>query len=287
MKRLLLFFALLFSAYISFQVFISMRVQLDIDTQMSAKTFQVPYDEIESLFPYFPNISVTTIPLSAYKAYLYFTYSDVNKALSTLDNSENVNPYIFFNESLKSQIFTKINNLDSALYYAKKAFYGWPKNIDHYTRYSELLVTAKDTLEILNAFDHIDSLFYDRSQYGETFITSLAKAKLSYIANYDSTTTISKEFLYGKWKSVIEFENGSFITKSNNVLEFDTSRYTDKDLLYGYQFKRDTIFLNPILNPSFIITKIGVRYSSKFNTLLLYPSQRNGYAPVVMLKRLD
>ena len=287
MKKFLLLFLLLFTTYITYQVFVSMRVQYELESHMGSNSANIAYDDIETLFPHFPNISVATIPLSAYKAYFYFTYSDINKALSTLDNSENVNPHIFFNEHLKSQIFFKINNLDSALYYAKKAFYGWPKNIEHYKNYNKLLVLNKDTTEILNAFDHIDSLFYDRSQYGDSFITSFARAKLSYVANYDSTSIIKKESLYGKWKSVIEFEDGTYSEKNPNFLVINEFNYIDNNISYEYKFKEDTIFLNPISNPSYIISKLGVRYSAKYHSLLMYPSQKNGYAPVIMLKRID
>ena len=64
----------------------------------------------------------------------------------------NVNPHIFIGEYFKSKIYMARGKLDSAAYSAKKAFYGWPKNIDHYDNYLNILEFKRDTASLIDAF---------------------------------------------------------------------------------------------------------------------------------------
>ena len=67
------------------------------------------------------------------------------------------------------------------MFYSKKAFFSWPKNIEHFKLYLELIAQRGDTLSILDAGRFVDSTVDNQSE----FITALKKqyniAKLTYL----------------------------------------------------------------------------------------------------------
>ena len=290
-KRLILFIAIilsLFSVYITYSVFKSMIDQTLVDIDISNKSNSIDYDNIDGLFSSFPNVSVTTIPLNSYKAFYYYNFKNYDKALSILEESRLHNPYIFFVEFLKAKILQSQNQIDSAIIYSKQAFYGWPKNIDHFRFYTDLLSQKGDTTEILNAFGYIDSLFYDRSEYGSHFIKSLAKAKLSYIAKYEDKTSVDISKIYGKWTKVIEYKDSTFVRYNEFNLEFKGQNYIADGNKFLYTIEHDSLYIKPITNPSFILTKYQILYSPLYETLLLYNTNiKTGQKSFYSLKKLN
>ena len=69
-----------------------------------------------------PNVTVTTIPLKSLKARYYFNNKQYDKALQYLESTNKTNPYLFLTEFLKSKVYEKKENIDSAYYYSKKLF---------------------------------------------------------------------------------------------------------------------------------------------------------------------
>ena len=80
----------------------------------------------------FPNLSLSSIPMKALVARYYFLGAQYDKALELLAESDNVNPYIMYNESLKQDIYFALGEKDSVLYYAEKTFTGIPNNHKHF-----------------------------------------------------------------------------------------------------------------------------------------------------------
>ena len=276
-KLFIIAFLSFLNLYISYLCFISFRMQTRIDADFSKEQISIAYDEIDALFPIIPNISVSTIPLDSYKAYYYFRYGNNRKALSILSKIEkdNLNPYLFYVEYLKSLIFISSKQNDSALIYAEKAFYGWPKNINHYKLYNRLLVSSADTTAIINAFDKIDSIFYDRSQYGQVFINSLAAAKLSYIAKYDNKIIPTSKDLVGKWYEVYEMSNGDF-TRLSKEMSFSGTTFETTGIEYDFILDKDSLLLFSKKKQNYIISKSIVYYDTIYKTLIISPSQSNG-----------
>ena len=290
-KRLILLIACIisfFSVYVSFSVFKGMIDQTIVDIDLSKKMNSIEYNDIENLFSTFPNVSVTTIPLNSYKAFYYYNYKNYDKALSILEESRLHNPYIFFVEFLTAKIFQSQKELDSAIFYSKKAFYGWPKNVDHFILYTDLLAQKGDTTEILNAFGNIDSLFFDRSEYGSHFIKSLAKAKLNYIANYKDRTSVDISKIDGKWTKVIEYKDSTFVRYDDFKLEFQGPYYIADETKFLYTIESDSLFIKPIQNPDFILTKYQILFSPKYETLLLlYTNEKTSQQSFHSLKKLN
>ena len=151
------------------------------------------------------------------------------------------NPYIFFSEYTKARFFVYSKQFDSAHFYAKKAFYGWPKYIEHYKLYNNTLVQRRDTLEILNAYDTINKYFNDRTPYYDDFLNSLSNAKLRYlITQYDSLSSVDPFILDGSWSQVYQFESGETV-KLNNSISFENNTFSNANSSYNYELKSDTI----------------------------------------------
>ena len=97
----------------------------------NSNQFNVPMNQIDTLVPEMPNITVTTIPISSIKARYYFNARKYDKALALIEKGTSANPYLYYSELLKSQIFMAKGQLDSCFVYAKKAFFGLPNNALH------------------------------------------------------------------------------------------------------------------------------------------------------------
>ena len=103
--------------------------------------------------PDIPNITVTTIPINSVKARYYVNAKKYDKALALLEKGTKANPYLYYSEILKSQIFQEKGQLDSAKVYAKKAFFGLPNNDLHASRYINLINMTRDREALEEAFE--------------------------------------------------------------------------------------------------------------------------------------
>jgi O-antigen ligase len=131
----------------------SLKGQLFLLRDFNTNTFSVTMDKIDQITPELPNITVTTIPMKSIKARYYENAKKYDKALALLDEGVAANPYLFYSENLKAQIFLKQGKIDSAFVNAKKAFYGLPKNALHASVYAQVLQLKRDKEALNKAFD--------------------------------------------------------------------------------------------------------------------------------------
>lgn len=147
------FIILLPSLYVTNTVYKSLKGQMILLQDFNSNQYNLPLNQVESIVPDIPNITVTTIPINSVKARYFFNAKKYNKAMAYIEKGTNANPYLFYSEILKSQIFEQQGKLDSAKYYAKKAFFGLPNNELHSTRYMNLLNITGDRKSLDEAFD--------------------------------------------------------------------------------------------------------------------------------------
>jgi len=100
----------------------------------------------------YPNLTLTSLPIKSVVAKYYYLGGQYNKALELLYNSESVNPYIMYNESVKTEVFDALKIQDSALIYAEKAFSGIPQNQKHFIDLARSYVGY-------NKHEKLDSMF--------------------------------------------------------------------------------------------------------------------------------
>ncbi|MDC0515217.1 O-antigen ligase family protein [Flavobacteriaceae bacterium] len=155
------------SIYINNSVFKSLKGQMILLQDFNSNQFNLPLNQVENVVPNIPNITVTTIPINSVKARYFVNAKKYDKALALLNEGTKSNPYLYYSEILKSQIFQEKGQLDSAKFYAKKAFFGLPNNDLHSTRYLNLINITRD-----------------RDALEEAFASLTAKNKLNNWKNY-------------------------------------------------------------------------------------------------------
>tara|TARA_B100001059_G_scaffold95104_1_gene94316 strand:+ start:4597 stop:6921 length:2325 start_codon:yes stop_codon:yes gene_type:complete len=141
------------SIYVSNKVYESLKGQMFLLQDFNSNSFNIPLNQVETIVPDIPNITVTTIPINSVKARYFVNAKQYDKALSMLDKGTNANPYLYYSEILKSQIFREKGQLDSAKVYAKKAFFGLPNNDLHSSTYINLINLTRDSQALEDSFE--------------------------------------------------------------------------------------------------------------------------------------
>ena len=144
---------LLPSIYINNSVYKSLKGQMFLLQDFNSNQYNVTLNQINNIVPDIPNITVTTIPINTIKARYFVNAKQYDKALSLIEKGVSANPYLFYSEILKSQIFQEKGQLDSAKIYARKAFFGLPNNDLHATTYLNLINITRDLEALEESFE--------------------------------------------------------------------------------------------------------------------------------------
>ena len=152
------FFAFVFltlppSLLISFKVYKSLKGQMFLLQDFNSNQYNLTLNQVENITPNIPNITVTTIPINSVKARYFVKNKKYDKALNLIESGTKANPFLFYSEILKSQIFEEQGIIDSAKIYAKKAFFGLPNNQLHSSRYINLINKTRDKDALEEAFE--------------------------------------------------------------------------------------------------------------------------------------
>ncbi|MGB0376016.1 MAG: O-antigen ligase family protein [Flavobacteriaceae bacterium] len=133
----------------------SLQSQLVLLRDFNSNQYSLTLNEVEQALPPIPNITVTTIPLASVKARYYYNAKKYNRALELLNQGSPANPYLFYSEIMKAQIYRDIGVKDSALFYSKKAFYNLPGNALHASVYMSQLLETSDIKEMEVIYEKI------------------------------------------------------------------------------------------------------------------------------------
>ncbi|MDA7693792.1 O-antigen ligase family protein [Flavobacteriaceae bacterium] len=144
---------LLPSLVVTNKVYESLKGQMFLLQDFNSNQYNVPLNQVDTIVPDIPNITVTTIPINSVKARYYVNAKQYDKALALLNKGTKANPYLYYSEILKSQIFQEKGQIDSALVYAKKAFFGLPNNDLHSSRLINLINLKRDRESLEQAFE--------------------------------------------------------------------------------------------------------------------------------------
>ena len=139
--------------YVTNKVYSSLKGQMFLLQDFNANKYSIPMSEVDEVVPDIPNITVTTIPINSDKARYYLNAKKYDKALNLVNMGVKANPFLFYSEILKSQIFEEQGELDSAKYYARKAFQGLPNNDLHSSKYLNIISKTRDRDELESAFE--------------------------------------------------------------------------------------------------------------------------------------
>ena len=131
-------------------------------------------DELDQISHDFPNLTETAMPIKAMKARYYWLAGKKEEAHEMALKGIKDNPKIHFGDNLKSIFFLEENKIDSAYYYAKKAFDGLPNNMPHYDMYMRTLAFKRDATAINEAFNRVHKLAGDTKGIWTIYLRTLA-----------------------------------------------------------------------------------------------------------------
>ena len=137
--------------FISYKVYGSLINQTFLLRDFNSNKYLTKMTQIDKMQLDIPNVTVTTIPLESIKARYYINNRQFDKAIRVLQGSGSANPYLFFEENLKSRAFLAKGNIDSAYHYSKLAYFGLPNNTLHVANFVKLAMQKKDTIIIEEA----------------------------------------------------------------------------------------------------------------------------------------
>jgi O-antigen ligase len=137
--------------YVNYQTYKSLKVQKFVMGEINEDP-KMALEDVKDAFPAIPNLSTSTLPIKALVARYYLRDKQNDEAMRLLNESENVNPYLHYNDFIRTAIFSTQGKFDSTFYYAKKAFYNWPRATSYYKNMIFASAKMKDTAEATKAF---------------------------------------------------------------------------------------------------------------------------------------
>ena len=128
-------------------------------SEFNSNNFNTNLNTIKTFNDSYPNISVTTIPLSQMRANYFFRNNQFEEALNLIRNGYNSNPYLGFGDYLLSKIHME-NNRDSAIYYAKKAIEKLPNNPLHINNFYQTIISYEMADEVFDKYSTFDNPYF-------------------------------------------------------------------------------------------------------------------------------
>lgn len=142
--------------WISWQCYLSMAAQNTIAIEWFGmpKTANPPFksDVVNPMFPEIPNLNELGMPISCMKAKYLAQEGKNDAARAELEKGNSANPHLYFAEFILTNMAISENKLDSAQYFAKKAYYNRPANQQVYELLYNICTELKDTAEMQKAF---------------------------------------------------------------------------------------------------------------------------------------
>lgn len=109
------------SIYVAKQTYDSLKIQKYVMGEIDADP-KMALDEVKSSFPSIPNLSTSTLPIKGLIARYEFRDKHYDEALRLLNESENDNPYLHYNDFIRTAVYADKQKFDSVAIYAKGLF---------------------------------------------------------------------------------------------------------------------------------------------------------------------
>ena len=139
------------SIYIAQQTFKSLKIQKYVMGEIDADP-KMALDEVKNGFPAIPNLSTSALPIKGLIARYEFRDKHYDEALRLLAESDNDNPYLHYNDFIRTAVYVDKQKFDSVAIFAKKAFYNWPRATSYYNNMMFSAAKSKDSNEIKKVY---------------------------------------------------------------------------------------------------------------------------------------
>ena len=224
---------------------------------------------------FIPNITITALPLNVLKADYLHSFGRNSEALELLNTKTNDNPYLMYNEIVKSKIFTSLKILDSAKFYSDIAFTTLPNNTEAF----------KDLAIVYGVNKDIEGLF-------DMFLLSRHNSNLNFWKIFLSTCLATDVNLDDKITDYIDqnyfkVDDEEVHGLMDNVLfgkeNIDISQSL---ILEAQQYFKDEDYANAALNFEKSLEYNPNQYSSYENAALAYLNLKKYDKGIVFYERL-
>ena len=238
------------------------------------------------MMPNIPNLSTSALPINALKARYYIRDSNFTEAIRLLRESYNDNPYIHYNDFLLTSVYASLKNYDSTLFYAKKAFYNWPRATSYYKNMVFACIKKNNSVELNNAFDtsfkysytpltfnvYLDAPAVLRSKSKKQLNVYIDSAIKKYFGvKIDTNSTIYKEF-----ESIRRRVNNE--TKENKFSILGLQSFQKGNYLLAFENYKQAIDFDPYSYTHFENAGICLYSAKKFNECLYYFEKAAAFA---------
>lgn len=267
-----LFILIIFSIFFSFLSFRSSvaqkKIMLDLDKDIPTFNFE----DIDNMLSGYPNITSAAQPFDIYKVQYLFMERKFSLARKYIQSASKANPHIYISDYLTGLFYYKQQIFDSAFYYSKKAFEGWPKHIPHYNLYVDVLETKRDTTSLINAFDYLNIDLKRKPDYYKKFYDSFNKIKLSFLITRfpDSRDLMYSDLTNFKFERGYNFPNNQVIRDTTISYRFISHNIfqNSKGSEYSYSINKDTLYFFYKNNLNKAFQKFQAQFSPQYNTLI-------------------
>ena len=270
--KLILLSVILFSLVFSFFSFRTSQAQLLIESDSSKSSPNLKSEDVDKMLNGFPNISSASLPVDIWRCQYLLWDGDIESASKYVKLASKANPHVYAAEFLQGELFKAKGIIDSAKFYSPKAFFGWPKNINHYNSYLDILELTQDSVSLIKAFDTLSLPLKKRPEYFRRFYASFNKIKLSFlVTNYEDQIDLDLSDILGeKFVRGYNFPNGqivrdtsaSYIFKSKNLI------INKNGSEFLYKINKDTLNFYYKRDPNKPIAKYFSKYSPQYKTII-------------------
>jgi O-antigen ligase/Tfp pilus assembly protein PilF len=170
---LIIFFLLLipFSIYASARVYSSSIQQFELLRKYNSASHDIDLNKLETYEMDYPSVTATTVPLKAMKGFFYLKNDSIQKAIELLEEGRKYNPYLYFSDAWISQGYYQLGQIDSSLYYAKRAYKQIPNNIFHFAQVTQSHMKRKDSVALKEFFANHER---KNGTHEELYMTAMA-----------------------------------------------------------------------------------------------------------------
>lgn len=283
------FALLLGSNYIAQQTYASLKVQKYVMGEIDSDP-KMPLDEVKDAFPKIPNLSTSTLPIPALIARYHFRDKQYDEALRLLKESDQVNPYLYYNDFIRTAIYGAKNNYDSTFYFAHRAFYNWPRATSYYKNMIFAAAKKQDTTEIIKSFN-LYKKYRDGAEAWNQYLLAMYEVKKgvdprlklqldSILLKYpgDSALLSKVKGLYNSNASVVAIVNNAANYTEEGARAFIAKNYAKAASLYIKAAQQDpanyTHYENVAI--SYYTMQDFPKAIQYFSKAMQYPTEQTG-----------
>ena len=239
------------SITINFKYFISLNEQLILISEFNnSGSLNYSLDVVKDFNNTFPNITVTTLPISFLIGRYYLNQEKIEEGLKLIHHSLNENPYLGVSEYELSRYYLG-KNIDSVFFYSKIAFNKLPRNNYHTKIYFTALRKLKKEKELDSAFNLVKK-YNSFEQWKDYMFSKLEidetnrKSMQNLLASNNTFDKTKDEFITLQTLVNIGFNNYSDYESSIIKAEalFDQKRLVESAVIYDeVSFKNPSEYL--------------------------------------------